>query len=118
MQSRMPISLQLNADNQTWKRIFHLASTQNCAAEVMGPEEMIDPKGITWALRLRKENGEEVIGRSLCIHPLLGILLDATPINEGTLFLAATAHTESGEKTFTNGLGIGQFGSDITLLNQ
>ena len=121
MQSRMPISLQLDSDNQSWKRIFHIpgiVTANDCFAEVMGPYEVMGPQGVHWNLRLRKENGEEVAGRILCVHPLLGILLDSTPLNQGTLIVTATAHTESGGQPFQKGLAIGQFGTEINLINQ
>lgn len=118
MQSRSPISLQLEADNQTWKRTFHLPDASNCLSESTGPAEQLEPQGINWNIRLRKENGEELAGRTLCLHPLHGLMLDSTALDNGVIFLTATTHTESGETTFTKGIGIGLYGSEITLLNQ
>lgn len=111
---RTPVSLELGDDSHSWKRVFHGAG-EGCVSPSAGAEEAWDSE-VTWKLQVQKEGGETLSGRSLCLHPTLGILLDATPVNGGRLLV--TALKQDGEKRWKESayLLIGQYGSDLEMV--
>ena len=108
---RVPISLELEADSRSW-RVVHHAPASNCASQSTGPESEW-PSGISWKLQLRKENGETMGGRTLCLHPTLGLLLDATPVDNGRVLV--TALRDGGQESAY--LLLGAYGAEVQMVS-
>jgi hypothetical protein len=110
--SRNPISLELEPDSKSWRRVFH-ARGNDCTAGSIGPEEYF-PSEISWKLQVQKEGGDTYGGRVLCLHPTLGILLDSLPVENGKLLVTALR----GDMKESAYLLISAFGSDLQMINR
>jgi hypothetical protein len=110
--SRAPISLELEADGHSWKRVFH-AQGDDCTIPTAGPEESWSTPTVGWKLQVKKEDGDTYSGRTLCLHPTLGLMIDKVPIGEGKLLVTALRENEK-ESAY---LLLGSYGTDLQTLN-
>lgn len=110
--SRNPISLELEPDSKSWRRVFHARGGNDCAVGSIGPDEHW-PSEISWKLQVQKEGGETFGGRVLCLHPTLGILLDSVPVENGKLLVTALR----GDLKDSAYLLISAFGSDLQMIS-
>lgn len=93
---RLPISVDYDSSTHTWSRIHH-APADNCALEAMGPPEQKISGAVTWKLQMQQESGETLPAKHICMHPLLGLILDGQPMKEGKLLITASPELEAGE---------------------
>ncbi|MGZ3693764.1 MAG: hypothetical protein ACXWQO_06160 [Bdellovibrionota bacterium] len=93
---RLPISVDYDPAIHAWNRIHH-APGENCALEAMGPPEQKISGAVTWKLQVQQETGETLPARHICLHPLLGLLLDGVPMKDGKLLITALPELEAGE---------------------
>lgn len=110
--SRAPISLEMEPDSKSWRRVFHARGSSDCATGNIGPEEYF-PSEISWKLQVQKEGGETYGGRVLCLHPTLGILLDSLPVENGKLLVTALRE-DLKESAY---LLVSSFGSDLQMIS-
>jgi hypothetical protein len=112
-EKRAPVSLELQPDNRTWKRILHNQGT-DCTAPPAGQTETWASKA-SWKVQMETEKGETLAGRSLCLQPLAGLLLDTTPVATGKLLV--TAATDQGNQWKESAyLLVSQFGAEIEMV--
>ena len=110
--SRSPISLELESDSKSWRRVFHTQGGNDCASGAIGPDQYF-PSEISWKLQVQKEGGETFGGRILCLHPTHGILLDSVPVENGKLLVTAQ-RADLKESAY---LLISAFGSDLQMVS-
>jgi hypothetical protein len=110
--SRTPVSLDLGPDGHSWKRVFH-GQGDDCAAPTAGPEESWSTPAVGWKLQVKKEDGDTYSGRTLCLHPTLGLMIDKVPVGRGKLLV--TALRENGRESAY--LLLGSYGTDLQMLN-
>lgn len=110
--NRAPVSLELGSNSMVWHRAV-FAKNSTCGTEAVGPSEQWVSNNLTWNFKLQKENGETISGRSLCLHPQKGLLLDSFPIGDGKLLVTVKA---SQDDTQTAHLLVSSHGADIQTL--
>jgi len=112
---RAPVSLELAKDNRTWTRVFHARDT-DCASPASAPEESWNSQ-VAWKLQVQKSSGETLSGRSLCLHPSEGLLLDSVPVAAGKLLITAFTEPETGLAKESAYLILSEFGADLQMLS-
>lgn len=115
-QARAPVSLDLTDDSRGWRQVFH-ASAEQCGSAKPGPEAYWRADGLSWKLQGQRENGETFSGRSLCLHPTQGLLLDGVQIGGGKLLV--TVLRDGGEASTLPAayLLVSQGGAEVQTLN-
>jgi len=113
---RAPVSLELDGDSRTWKRVFH-ARDADCASPASAPEESWNSE-VSWKLQVQKSTGETFSGRSLCLHPSQGLLLDAVPVADGKLLITTLNETQNGPAKESAYLILSEFGADLQMLSR
>lgn len=113
--TRSPVSLELADDNRTWRRVVH-APGERCDNPAPGPRVEWNTEEVSWKLQVQKESGETISGRTLCLHPLAGVELDADPVGQGKLLVTAAKEAEGMNQEEAAYLFVTDFGAEIQAL--
>lgn len=113
---RAPISLELADNSRSWKRTVQ-APGPDCTTEAPGPAEVWDTP-IQWKLQWRGSKGESSAGRTLCLHPTAGALLEGVPVADGKLLVTALRETDSNDWVEAAYLLLGDFGAEIQMVSR
>lgn len=115
--SRAPVALRVNGGK--WERLI-LAKGAGCKdLAASTPAQVWESEGVNWQLKLQRASGDPMVGSSLCVHPLEGLLLENEAVAEGTLLISANpvADTDpSGPRS--SHLLISQHGAEIQTINR
>jgi len=114
--SRMPVSLQISADRQGWRRHFHI-SGEACGAEAPGPSAVVPTVGARWKLQAQQEDGSAVTGSTLCWHPSKGLLLDSLPLGEGKLLVSLASNEDGAQEKELAAVLITQGGAELQTIS-
>lgn len=115
--SRFPISVDYDPATHAWTRIPH-APGENCALEAMGPPEQKISGAVSWKMQVQQETGETLPARHICLHPLIGLLLDGSPMKEGKLLVTAQSEGEGEAESKPAYLLVTSAGADLQVLTR
>lgn len=114
---RTPVSLDFKAEEGTWRRAEH-AGDGPCDGAILGTPEVWVTEGVQWKFQRQQENEATVTGKTLCLHPRQGLMLDRHPLNEGKLLVTVTGPSNPDAENLPTYLLITQGGAGLQILTQ